>query len=329
MLSQADVLIEPFRPGVMEKLGLGPSVIMALNPRIIYARLTGFGQDGIHSKMAGHDINYLALSGALSIFGRKGENPIFPGNVLADFAAGGLMCALGIALAIIERNQSGKGQVIDNAMVDGVSYLSTFIFKAKGIGGTIDSTTGSYLWDKERGDNLLDSGCPFYEVYKTKDGKFISVGALEPQFYLALVNILGLENNPTFAFQMDRLKWPLMKRRFAEIFLTKTRDEWTKIFHESDACVLPVLEMEEMKLSDHAKQTRPKMVSCFEGGIDPAPSPILSRTPATIEGKRMPFCGQHTIDILEEFGFEKSAIQGFLKEGVVQTHQNSPLKSSL
>eukprot|EP00026_Physarum_polycephalum_P009090 Phypoly_transcript_09201.p1 GENE.Phypoly_transcript_09201~~Phypoly_transcript_09201.p1 ORF type:complete len:381 (+),score=63.11 Phypoly_transcript_09201:169-1311(+) len=305
ILSSADVLIEPFRPGVMEKLGLGPDVVTKINPKIIYARLTGFGQQGPYAKMAGHDINYVALSGALSAFGRKGENPIFPGNVMADFAGGGMTCALGIALALIERNKSGKGQVIDCAMMDGSAYLATFIYH----------TRKTPVWDTERGTNILDSGAHFYEVYKTKDGKFLSVGAYEPQFYALLLKGIGLENDTTLPHQMDKTQWPALKEKFTKIFLSKTRDEWMKIFDGTDACVVPVLDMDETH-SYHHNAARGVM-SEGEFGHTPTPAPRLGRTPGTAKKGNSPIVGQHSTQVLTESGFTAREIEQLLQNGAV------------
>src|SRR5215469_14929231 len=196
LAERADVLLEPYRPGVMERLGLGPEVACGRNTRLVYARLTGFGQDGPYANMAGHDINYIAISGALSLLGRKGEKPLAPVNLLGDFAGGGMLCALGILLALLERNTSGRGQIVDAAMVDGAAYLSTFVYKFRNNG----------MWRDERGTNMLDSGAPFYDTYQTKDGRYMSVGAIEPQFYAALLKGLGLDA-ATMPHQMDQLKW--------------------------------------------------------------------------------------------------------------------------
>ena len=200
LMETADVLLEPYRPGVMERLGLGPDVACARNPRLVYARLTGFGQDGPYAPMAGHDINYIAISGALSLLGRKGEKPLAPVNLLGDFAGGGMLCALGICLALLERAHSGKGQVVDTAMVDGAAYLATFVYKFRNSG----------MWRDERGTNMLDSAAPFYDTYRTKDGEFMSVGAIEPQFYAALLKGLGIdaEGMPP---QLDQSSWTKTK----------------------------------------------------------------------------------------------------------------------
>uniref|UniRef100_A0A8C4ULQ7 Alpha-methylacyl-CoA racemase n=1 Tax=Falco tinnunculus TaxID=100819 RepID=A0A8C4ULQ7_FALTI len=215
----ADVLIEPFRHGVMEELGLGPEILLQENPRLIYARLTGFGQTGKYARSAGHDINYLALSGVLSKLGRKNENPYAPINLLADFAGGGVMCALGIITALYERTKSGKGQIVDASMVEGVAYLSSFLWKSQNLG----------LWNRPRGENLLDGGAPFYETYKTSDGKYMAVGAIEPQFYEQLINGLGLGSHE-LPSQLSFSDWPEMKKKFASIFAQKTQAEWCSIF---------------------------------------------------------------------------------------------------
>ena len=219
MIEQYDVLIEPYRPGVMEALGLGPEEALEINPSLIYARLTGWGQDGPYASMAGHDIDYIALSGALSLFRRKGERPLPPCNLLGDFAGGGMLCAMGILLALIERNRSGKGQVIDAAMVDGAANLATFFFGLLGHG----------LMTLDIGTNVLDSGAPYYQTYETADGKYIAVGAIEARFYEKLIEGVGLDPSELPA-QNDMKHWPEMIKRFASIFKTKTRDEWMEIF---------------------------------------------------------------------------------------------------
>jgi alpha-methylacyl-CoA racemase len=234
LCSQADVLLEPYRPGVMEKFGLGPKALCDVNPKLIYARLTGFGQNGVYCNKAGHDINYLAVSGILSLLKGKDSNPFPPINLLADFAGGGLMCVMGILLALLERVQSGCGQVVDASMVRGVSYIGTFLTVAKKIG----------IFSNPPGYNLLDGGAPFYTTYKTSDGRYVAVGAIERQFYEELLK--GLELDPSLVDeQLDSDKWPKLKELFADIFITKTRHEWTNIFSNLEACVQPVLSMEE------------------------------------------------------------------------------------
>ncbi|KAI8850308.1 CoA-transferase family III domain-containing protein [Chytridium lagenaria] len=279
MMAQADVVIDPFRPGVLEKLGLGPDTILKLNPKCVFARLTGFGQYGDFANMAGHDINYIAISGALSAIGRAGENPMFPANLLGDFAGGGMLCVVGILISLIERQRSGLGQVVDAAMVDGSNYLSAFIIKMRHLG----------LWNAPRGKNVLDSGAPFYETYRTKDGKFLAVGSIEPQFYKVLLKGLNVDKSE-LPDQLDTDSFDQVKAKFTEIFLTKTRDEWTKIFNKTDACVTPILEWDE----------------------EPRPAPRLSRTPGRHTSRVEqgdPTIGQHTEEVLTEFGFGAKEIQ--------------------
>ncbi|XP_033019916.1 alpha-methylacyl-CoA racemase [Lacerta agilis] len=296
LCQKADVLIEPFRPGVMEKLGLGPDILLQDNPKLIYARLTGFGQLGKYAKLAGHDINYLAVSGVLSKLGRKDENPYAPINLLADFAGGGVMCAMGIIMALYERTKSGKGQVIDTSMVEGTAYLSSFLWKSQTIG----------LWNRSRGENLLDSGAPFYETYKTKDGKFMAVGALEPQFYKQFISGLGLDDY-NLPGQMSFSDWPAMKNMFADLFSKKTQAEWCEIFDDVDACVTPVLAFDTAASHPHNKE-RGSFLKNDQEEISPRPAPLLSRTPATPSSKRDPFIGEHTEDILLDYGFSKEEI---------------------
>uniref|UniRef100_A0A8C8VHN7 Alpha-methylacyl-CoA racemase n=1 Tax=Pelusios castaneus TaxID=367368 RepID=A0A8C8VHN7_9SAUR len=303
---RADVLVEPFRHGVMEKLGLGPEVLLQENPKLIYARLTGFGQSGKYARSAGHDINYLALSGVLSKLGRKDENPYAPLNLLADFAGGGLMCAMGIIVALYERTKSGKGQLIDASMVEGAAYLSSFLWKSQNLG----------LWNRCRGENLLDSGAPFYETYKTLDGKFMAVGAIEPQFYEQLLKGLGLESDK-LPSQLSFSDWCEMKKMFATIFSEKTQAEWCKIFDGTDACVTPVLSLDEVALHQHNKE-RGSFIKNDQEEISPRPSPLLLRTPATPSARRDPFIGEHTQEILLEFGFSKEEIAKLHSDKVIE-----------
>ncbi|NXI45112.1 AMACR racemase, partial [Galbula dea] len=302
----ADVLIEPFRHGVMEKLGLGPEVLLQVNPRLIYARLTGFGQTGKYAKSAGHDINYLALSGVLSKLGRKDENPYAPLNLLADFAGGGVMCALGIVTALYERTRSGKGQIIDASMVKGVAYLSSFLWKSQNL----------ELWSRPRGENMLDSGAPFYETYKTSDGKFMAVGAIEPQFYEQLIKGLGLDSDK-LPSQWSFSDWPKMKKKIASVFAQKTQAEWCSIFDGTDACVTPVLSFHEVASHQHNKQ-RNSFIKNDQEEISPRPAPLLSRTPAVPSFKRDPFIGEHTEEILLEHGFTKEEISELYADKVIQ-----------
>ena len=303
LIEKADVLVEPFRPGVMERLGLGPDVACARNERLIYARLTGFGQQGTYASMAGHDINYIATAGALGAIGRKGERPLAPVNLVGDFAGGGMLCAMGIAFALLERTRSNKGQVIDAAMVDGAAHLSSFLFKFLQFG----------FWNEEHGTNILDSGCPFYDTYETADGKFMAVGALEPQFYAALLSGLGITDSELPAQQMDRATWPSLRERFTQIFRSKTRDEWAAIFDGTDACTTPVLSLGEVATHPH-NSGRNTLVKGSDDHLEPAPAPRLSRTPGRAGTKR-PEAGEHSKEILSEFGFSESEIDTLVRTG--------------
>ena len=237
LLRHVDVLIDPFRPGTLESLGLAPEILVARNPRLVIARLTGFRRDGIYKDMAGHDINYLAVSGVLSQLGRKDGPPYPPANILADFAGGGLMCALGILVALLSREKTGKGQVVESNMVDGAAYLATFLrYGLK-----------TPAWNKPRGENLLDGGCPFYDVYECKDGGYMAVGALEPKFYRELVHGLHLEQTLPHDKQYERETWASMKVAFLQRFLQKPRNEWERVFDGTDACCTPVLEQTELE----------------------------------------------------------------------------------
>jgi alpha-methylacyl-CoA racemase len=304
LVEQADVLLEPFRPGVMERLGLGPDVACQHNPRLIYARLTGYGQVGPYAEMAGHDINYIAISGALSTIGRRSEKPLAPINLLGDFAGGGMTCALGILLAFIERSRSGRGQIVDAAMVDGAAYLATFLYKFRSTG----------FWSDERGTNLLDGAAPFYDTYETKDGKYMSVGAIEPQFYAALLKGLGLDP-ATMPNQNSRTHWEETARKFTEIFKTRTRDEWCAIFDGTDACVAPVLGLGEVAGHPHPK-ARELLLRDENGNYEPTPAPRLSRTPGSVR-RPVPKVGQHTEDVLREYGFDDDEITALKGSGAI------------
>ena len=304
MVQASDVLLEPYRPGVMEKLGLGPNEAMALNPKLIYARLTGWGQNGPYASMAGHDINYIALSGALSLFRRKGEKPLPPCNLLGDFAGGGMLCAMGILLALIERTNSGKGQVVDAAMVDGATNISTLFW----------GLLANQLMTLDIGTNMLDSGAPYYQTYETADGKFMSVGAIETRFYEELLK--GLEIDPsTLPDQHDMGRWPEMRDRFAKVFKTKTRDEWTAIFDGTDACVAPILDMDEVDKHRHNRERG--LLLEVEGTSQPAPAPRLSRTPGGVQRPGTPR-GSETREILEEMGCTKEEIENLFESNTVE-----------
>ncbi|CZS94202.1 probable alpha-methylacyl-coa racemase [Rhynchosporium agropyri] len=237
LIPHTDIVIDPFRPGILEKLGLGPDVLQSINPRIIIGRMTGFRRDGKYKDMAGHDINYIAVSGALALLGRKGEKPIAPGNILGDFAGGGAILFQGILLALMAREKNGNGQVVEANMVDGASYLATFprmMLKTP-------------MWDQPRGENLLDTGCPWYDTYETQDGKYMSVGALEPQFFAELLKGLGLTGKGIEKSRFDKKTWPNLKATFEILFKGQTRSEWEKVFDKTDACCTPVLEYGELE----------------------------------------------------------------------------------
>ena len=236
ILRDADVLIDPFRPGVLETLGLAPADLLARNKRLVVARLTGFRRDGKYADMAGHDINYLAVSGVLSQLGRKGEPPYPPANILADFAGGGLMCSVGILIALLAREKTGKGQVVESSMVDGVNFLASMMRLG----------TKLPLWDQPRGENVLDGGAPFYDVYECKCGGFMAVGPLEDKFFRELVKGLGIESKWSKE-RLDRVKWPQLRNILCKKFLSKTRAEWESVFDGKDACCTPVLEQKELE----------------------------------------------------------------------------------
>ena len=309
LADHADVLLEPYRPGVMERLGLGPEVACTRNPRLVYARLTGFGQEGPYASMAGHDINYIAISGALSLLGRKGEKPLAPVNLLGDFAGGGMLCALGIASetgsppAAISIRES-ESTLVDAAMADGSAYLSTFVYKFRNAG----------FWRDERGTNLLDGGAPFYDTYRTKDDQYMSVGAIEPQFYAALLQGLGLDA-ATMPHQLDQSTWAATAARFTEIFAGRTREEWCAIFDGTDACVAPVLGLGEVGAHPH-NRVRHLLIADQQGKLEPAPAPRLSRTPGD-GAKPLPKIGDHTGAVLAEYGFSDAEVARLTEAGAI------------
>ncbi len=304
MIRGSDVLLEPYRPGAMEKLGLGPDSVMALNPRLIYARLTGWGQFGPCAGTAGHDIDYIALSGTLSLFRRKGRRPLPPCNILGDFAAGGLLCALGILLSLIERERSGKGQVVDSAMVDGAVNLST----------QFHGLLANRLMSLDIGTHLLDGGAPFYQTYETADGKFVAVGALESRFYGVLLEGLKLDPDLLPA-KNDRDEWPRMVTLFAEIFKQKTQDEWAAIFAGKDACVAPVLELDEV--AEHPHNKARGLLRDLDGVLQPAPAPKLSRTPGRIARSGTPR-GSETREVLEKLNLDRHEIETLFEKHIVE-----------
>ncbi|XP_075443908.1 alpha-methylacyl-CoA racemase [Ascaphus truei] len=309
LCKKSDVLIEPFRHGVMEKLGLGPEVMLKENPRLIYARLSGYGQSGKYAKSAGHDINYVAVSGLLSKLGMKHMNPVAPLNLLADFSGGSLICALGILMSLYERTKSGQGQVIDSSMVEGAAYLGSFVWKSQRLG----------LWNRPRGENLLDGGSPFYCTYKTSDGKYMAVGALEPQFYMELLKGLDLDAS-NFPNQMSFSDWPNLKKIFTESFLEKTQEEWCQVFDGTDACVTPLVSFDDVAMHQHNKE-RGSFIINDQEEVSPRPAPILCRTPAAPCTRRDPFVGEHTDEILTEYGFSKTDISDLQSAGVIECNK--------
>ncbi len=288
LVARADATLEGFRPGVTERLGLGPEDCLARNPRLAYGRITGWGQDGPLANVAGHDITYLALTGALEAIGRRGERPVVPLNLVADFGGGGMLLAFGVVCAVLEARSSGEGQVVDAAMVDGVGLLSTLTH----------GMLASGMWRLEREANLLDGGAHFYDTYETADGRAVAVGAIEPQFYAQLLDGMGLDP-AGLPEQMDVGSWPAMKERFAEVFRARTRDEWVARFDGTDACVAPVLTFDEARA--HAHQREREAYVDVAGVPNAAPAPRFGRTPGAIRSGP-PADGEHTAEVLAEIG---------------------------
>ncbi len=303
LVERADVLTEGFRPGVMERLGLGPDECLSRNPRLVYGRMTGWGQDGPLARAAGHDINYIALAGALHGIGRRGEPPVPPLNLVGDFGGGGMLLVVGVLAALVERQVSGEGQVVDAAMVDGASLLMTIFHSTARTGFTND----------ERGTNMLDSGAHFYDAYETADGRWVSIGSLEPQFYAELCRRLGIDE-AEFQPQMDPTRWPAWTDRLAAEFKTKTRDEWCAIFEGSDTCFAPVLTLAEAREHPHAK-ARDAFVE-VAGKPQPAPAPRFGRTPPGVPGPP-PAPGEHSRSALADWGVSAGEIERLLVAGVL------------
>ena len=305
LVESADALIEGFRPGVAERLGFGPDVCLARNPRLVFGRMTGWGQDGPYAQAAGHDINYIALAGALEPLGRAGEKPTPPLNLVGDFGGGGMLLAFGVVCALLEAKSSGEGQVVDAAMVDGAAVLMTMFHAFSAMG----------VWQPERGTNLLDTGAHFYEVYETSDAKFVSIGSIEPQFYAELLRLTGLDADESMPRQQDRTQWPALKERFAELFKTKTRDEWCEIMEHTDVCFAPVLSLAEAPQHPHNVE-RGTFVE-RNGVVQPAPAPRFSRTVAEIQ--RPPsFAGQHTDEALADWGIDPATIAKLRETGALK-----------
>ncbi|HET6965723.1 MAG TPA: CaiB/BaiF CoA-transferase family protein, partial [Acidimicrobiales bacterium] len=306
LVEKADALIEGFRPGVTERLGLGPDDCLARNRKLVYGRMTGWGQTGSYAPTAGHDINYIALSGTLDMIGRKGEPPLPPLNLVGDFGGGGMLLAYGVVCALLEASRSGQGQVIDAAMVDGAAVLGAMIHGLRALG----------VWG-ERGTNLLDTGAWFYEVYETSDGRYISLGSIEPQFLEEMVRLTGLADDGAgeLPHQQDRATWPSMKERMAAVIRTRTRDEWCRILEGSDACFAPVLSPEEA--AEHPHNAARGTFIRPEGILQPAPAPRFSRTVPELSGPpARP--GEHTDATLADWGFPADEVAKLRQAGAIK-----------
>jgi alpha-methylacyl-CoA racemase len=304
LVASADALIEGFRPGVTERLGLGPDVCLERSPRLVYGRMTGWGQDGPYASAAGHDINYIALAGALAHIGRAGAPPTPPLNLVGDFGGGGLLLAFGIACGLFETSRSGQGQVVDAAMIDGAANLMAMFWGFRAMG----------IWSPERGTNLLDTGAHFYDVYECADGGFVSIGSIEPQFYAELLKRTGLDGDPELAGQMDRSTWPALKAKLAEVFRSRTRDEWCDEMEATDVCFAPVLSMDEA--ASHPHNVARGTFETRDGVVQPAPAPRFSRTAPELD--RPPaFPGQHTDEVLADWGFAEDEVAALRDAGAV------------
>jgi alpha-methylacyl-CoA racemase len=294
LAGKADALIEGFRPGVMERLGLGPDALLKKNPKLVYGRMTGWGQDGPLAPRAGHDINYIALSGVLHAIGRAGGAPVPPLNLVGDFGGGGMLLAFGIACALVEAQRSGKGQVVDAAMVDGASLLATMF----------SGMLAANRWSETRGENVLDTGAPWYDTYETKDAKYVAIGSIEPKFYEELLLRLGLHDQ-TLPKQQDRKGWPALRKAFSEKFKERTREEWCSAFDGSDACFAPVLTFSEARAHPH---NAARHTFVHSGKVDqPAPAPRFSRTPGAIR-RAPPERGEGGGQALADWGFSNPEI---------------------
>jgi alpha-methylacyl-CoA racemase len=289
LVEKADALFEGFRPGVMERLGLGPEVCLERNPKLVFGRMTGWGQTGPYAHAAGHDMNYIAITGALHAIGTE-DKPVPPLNLVGDFGGGALYLAFGLLAGVIQARETGRGQVVDVAMSDGAASLMSMFYGFKSAG----------IWKDERRSNLLDGGAQFYDTYQCSDGKWVSIGSIEPQFYALLRQKTGLDADPAFDAQMDRAQWPALKAKLADVLRTKTRDEWTAIMGGTDVCFAPVLDLDEAPRHEHnaARQTFVEV----EGVTQPAPAPRFSATPGAIQGPPPPI-GAHNAEALTEWGF--------------------------
>jgi alpha-methylacyl-CoA racemase len=302
LVERADALLEGFRPGVTERLGLGPDVCLGRNERLVYARMTGWGQDGPLAQQPGHDLNYVALSGALGAIGRAGELPVPPLNLVGDFGGGGLLLALGVVSAVLEARRSGRGQVVDVAMTDGSALLLTMLYGARNAG----------LWSTLRGTNLLDGGAPFYDVYATADGGAVAIGCLEPRFYAELLRLLDLER-PELADHTDRERWPAIRAALAEAFAGRPRADWEALFEGSEVCFAPVLDLDEAPRHPH-NRARGTFYETDDGML-PMPAPRFSRTPAAEPG-RTSAAGADTVAALGDWGFDAAEVEALVEDGI-------------
>jgi alpha-methylacyl-CoA racemase len=301
----ADGLIEGLRPGVMERLGLGPETLLADNPKLVYGRMTGWGQDGPYAHAAGHDINYIALAGALHAFGRAGEKPTPPINMVGDFGGGGMLLAFAMVSAILHARGTGRGQVIDCAMTEGAAILMAMIWGFRGMGA----------WRDERGVNLLDTGAHFYDSYECADGKFVSIGSIEPQFYAELRRLAGLADDPAFDAQMDHARWPELKARLSEVFLGRTQAEWCTLMEGTDVCFAPVLSMAEAP--DHPHNRSRGSFAELGGMVQPMPAPRYSETKAA-HPRPAPAPGADTEEILGSLGYDAARIARLRQAGAIR-----------
>lgn len=303
LVEGADALIEGFRPGVMERLGIGPTECLDRNPKLIFGRMTGWGQTGPYAQAAGHDINYISLAGALAHFGRAGQPPTPPANMVGDFGGGGMFLAFGVVCALLEAQRSGEGQIVDAAMIDGSATLMTMFW----------SFTQMGIHDgSRRGVNMLDTGAHFYDVYECSDGEYVSIGSIEPQFYAELLRLTGLDDDPAFAAQLDSAQWPALKERLAEIFLSRSRDEWCALMEYTDVCFAPVLRMDEA--AEHPHNVERGSFVDVEGLRQPAPAPRFSRTKPEL-GLPPASAGQHTTEVLTAWGIPAERVATMLESG--------------
>ncbi len=304
LISRADALLEGFRPGVMERLGLGPEPCLAVNPKLVFGRVSGWGREGPLAQSAGHDINYIGISGALDAIGSRDGAPVPPLNLVGDYGGGSMFLAFGMACALFERATSGRGQVVDAAIVDGVASLMAPIH-GQHAGG---------FWPEKRGENIVGGGAPWYGVYETADGQHVTIGAIESRFYAVLLDKLALDAN-SLPDRMDQTQWPQLRRRFEEIFRSRTRHEWCDLLEGTDACFAPILSLAEM--ARHAQVRARNQLQSLDGMLQPAPAPRFSRTAGAIQGPTIIESGQHTSEALRDWGFADANIKALMAAGVV------------